>query len=145
MKTYELGERDGARFIRCLICRMESFNSNDIAQRYCGFCHHFHDTIEACGLGRVWLSQWLCPRRHCAVAFVWDPQTTNARTIQNKGEEIFKSGAINRRCGICGGELFVEHRPTIYSDKEQAERDFREVELQNLATRAALNPDRNKN
>jgi len=31
--------------ITCLGCGRTSFNANDVAQRYCGFCHVFHDDI----------------------------------------------------------------------------------------------------
>ena len=31
--------------IRCLICGTTSYNPNDVAQRYCGFCHVFHDDV----------------------------------------------------------------------------------------------------
>jgi len=29
--------------IQCLRCGRISYNANDIAQRYCARCHHFHD------------------------------------------------------------------------------------------------------
>jgi Zn finger protein HypA/HybF involved in hydrogenase expression len=31
------------RSITCHHCGMTSYNRNDIAQRYCGHCHLFHD------------------------------------------------------------------------------------------------------
>lgn len=34
--------RDG-RSITCLTCRTLSFNPNDIRNRYCGFCHKYHE------------------------------------------------------------------------------------------------------
>ena len=30
--------------ITCTKCRRSSRNPNDVAQRYCGFCHEFHQT-----------------------------------------------------------------------------------------------------
>jgi ribosomal protein L37E len=56
MITYELGIKRRARdqydtapaaFIRCLICGRESFNPNDIDQKYCGYCHVFHGEVDA--------------------------------------------------------------------------------------------------
>lgn len=31
------------RAITCLVCGKTSHNSNDVAQRYCGHCHVFHE------------------------------------------------------------------------------------------------------
>lgn len=40
---YRLGVENGERFIQCIRCGMRSFNATDIAQRYCGKCHAFHE------------------------------------------------------------------------------------------------------
>lgn len=29
--------------IKCLVCERVSYHPNDIAQRYCPFCHRFHE------------------------------------------------------------------------------------------------------
>lgn len=47
-KTYhlldEFDTRTGYRAgIRCLICGLTSWNPNDVENRYCGHCHHFHE------------------------------------------------------------------------------------------------------
>ena len=46
--TYELGvDATGGRWIRCLVCGMPpSAHPDDIAQRYCAFCHQFHARHE---------------------------------------------------------------------------------------------------
>lgn len=41
--TFKISE-DG-KSITCLRCKRTSFNPNDVEQRYCGFCHVFHDDI----------------------------------------------------------------------------------------------------
>jgi hypothetical protein len=38
---YEL--LDEGRAIKCYVCGMVSHNPNDVAQRYCGNCHRFHE------------------------------------------------------------------------------------------------------
>lgn len=43
MKTYELGERDGHAFIRCLRCGLESFHPMDVEERFCGHCKDWHE------------------------------------------------------------------------------------------------------
>jgi ribosomal protein L37E len=34
--------RDGQESITCGTCGMESFNTNDVREHYCGHCHVFH-------------------------------------------------------------------------------------------------------
>lgn len=36
-------EDEGSFRIMCLRCDMTSYNPNDVAYRYCGWCHEFHD------------------------------------------------------------------------------------------------------
>lgn len=43
---YILISRRGFRAIKCLRCGMESFNFNDIAGKYCGFCNIYHGKIN---------------------------------------------------------------------------------------------------
>jgi hypothetical protein len=31
--------------IKCLICERVSYHPKDISERYCGFCHRFHDDM----------------------------------------------------------------------------------------------------
>lgn len=38
-------------FIRCATCKSVSYNENDIAQRYCGRCHKFHEGPDSYELG----------------------------------------------------------------------------------------------
>ena len=40
--TYTLGFKRGQSAILCLCCGMSSPNPNDIAEKYCGFCHDWH-------------------------------------------------------------------------------------------------------
>ncbi len=35
------------RSITCLVCGSTSFHGDDIRQRYCGYCHAFHDDVLA--------------------------------------------------------------------------------------------------
>jgi len=37
--------RSGVPAIKCLRCGMCSFHPDDIAQRYCGHCHEFHQRV----------------------------------------------------------------------------------------------------
>jgi hypothetical protein len=40
MNGYSIG--DDGRSITCLRCGRTSHNPNDVAHRYCGYCHRFH-------------------------------------------------------------------------------------------------------
>lgn len=140
METYELGEKDGHRFIRCLFCRLESYHPVDIERRYCGHCHRFHGAGQG---GRIWITQWLCPDRHASIALMWDPRATTARAIEDQGEAIYRSGAVGRYCGICGRGLTLEHAPTRYVTMHEAEIAGRAVEAANLATREHFDKSKN--
>ena len=48
--TFELQADPPA--IKCLICGNLSRNKQDIVQRYCGFCHHWH--LCPCGAPGEW-------------------------------------------------------------------------------------------
>jgi ribosomal protein L37E len=43
MRTYELVDEQGLSGIRCLCCGSVSYHPQDVAQRYCGCCHLFHE------------------------------------------------------------------------------------------------------
>lgn len=39
--TYEIKQGEHP-YITCFRCGSRSYNANDIAQKYCGLCHQFH-------------------------------------------------------------------------------------------------------
>jgi hypothetical protein len=41
-QTYVVGMRGGQAAIVCLCCGLGSANPQDIAEKYCGFCHAWH-------------------------------------------------------------------------------------------------------
>jgi len=43
--TYEVEEVNGHKSIKCLVCKMVSYNQNDIHQKYCANCNQFHDIM----------------------------------------------------------------------------------------------------
>lgn len=43
LKTFELVEDRGVKGIKCLRCNRTSFHPEDVANRYCGYCHEYHD------------------------------------------------------------------------------------------------------
>ena len=94
---------------------------------------------------RIWLTQWLCPKRHCAIAALWNPAVMPAADVIAQGEDVFKSGALNRKCGICGEGLTPESRPTAFDTMEEAEKFHRNNEAEQLASRALIELLKNTN
>lgn len=43
MRTFEIGERNGELWIKCLRCGKVSFNTGDVLAHYCGSCHEWHE------------------------------------------------------------------------------------------------------
>jgi len=68
----------------------------------------------------IWITQWLCPQRHCSIGLAWDDTVTSAQAIESRGEEIYKSGFIDRYCLLCSGQLQVEHGRTAFRTMEEA-------------------------
>jgi hypothetical protein len=83
----------------------------------------------------IWISQWLCPERHCSIALAWDDKEATSEAIEEKGEGIYAMGSINRHCGICGGDLQVEHGRTKFKTMDEAMGPLKEQEAQQLLAR----------
>lgn len=43
MSTYNVVTYGNTKAIKCSVCQKESFNERDIREKYCGYCHKFHD------------------------------------------------------------------------------------------------------
>ena len=89
-------------------------------------------------INMIWISQWLCPVRHCSIVIAWDKNITTAEEVEKNGEKIFSSGQLNRRCGLCGGALHVAHGQSIFDTLEEAEPYLRLFEQRQMAMRASL-------
>ena len=86
----------------------------------------------------IWITQWLCPSRHCAIAMAWDDQETTADDAERQGEQAFRQKKLNRWCGICGGSLHVEHGSTGFKTMEEALPHLEAIERANLLARSIL-------
>lgn len=86
----------------------------------------------------IWITQWLCPSRHASIALVWDDSETTAQEIEERGEDLYCRGVINRWCGICRGELHVEHGRTGFKTMEEALPRVKAIEQANTVTRALI-------
>jgi len=66
---------------------------------------------------RVWITQLLCPQRHCIIALVGEADDrADAKRIELQVRETFaemrEAGAVNGWCGICGAEESTWHYET---------------------------------
>jgi len=84
----------------------------------------------------IWITQWLCTSRHCSIALAWDDKETTSKKVEEEGEGIYRRGVVvNRWCGICGGELHVEHGRTRFKAMDEAMAHLKALEKANLAAR----------
>jgi hypothetical protein len=82
----------------------------------------------------VWLTQWLCERRHCALAAAWEPTETTATEVEGRPWPP----ELNPWCGICGGTLRPESAATVFATMTDARRAFDQVEAAQLASRREM-------
>jgi hypothetical protein len=68
----------------------------------------------------IWISQWLCPKRHCSIALAWDESDSNPQAIEAQGEEYYCSGELDCHCGICGSDLHLEHGMSRFTTMDEA-------------------------
>lgn len=69
----------------------------------------------------IWLTQWLCPKRHCAITLAWSSEDHTEEDIVAQGERVFSSRVLNRHCGICGGSLTPESSVTMWKTLREIE------------------------
>lgn len=69
---------------------------------------------------------------------VWDDAVNTREEIENIGEGLYGSGQLNRRCGLCCGDLSPEHRRSVFSTMEEADLWLRIFERYQMANRAML-------
>jgi|GEM_PF-2031932 len=84
------------------------------------------------------LTRWLCQLHHTVIAFVWDTETTTEKEVIAKGENEFKSNAIQRRCGICEGVIHVETITTKYSTVNEAMPEIIKLRISNVKAMISL-------
>jgi hypothetical protein len=86
----------------------------------------------------IWISQWLCPERHCSIASAWDDQETTRQEVEERGQRLYREGKVNPWCGICGQDLKVEHGRTRFKTMAEAEPELRRLERENALARRLL-------
>lgn len=85
----------------------------------------------------IWITQWLCPSRHCAIAVAWDDRELTADQAEERGEQAFVGG-FNRWCGICGQSLHLEHGRTRFNTMAEANPHLERLERANRLARVII-------
>jgi hypothetical protein len=86
----------------------------------------------------IWITQALCPRRHCAYATAWDDADLTRADAEAGLTARAAEAGLRPRCGICHGELHLESGPTRWATLEEALPHIRALEAENLRTRREL-------
>lgn len=84
----------------------------------------------------IWLTQWKCPSNHTALAVAWDDADQDRDAAERGGEDVFTRGVLRRICGLCEGELHVEHQETVFRTIEEAKPVLLTLEAQNMLGKA---------
>lgn len=85
----------------------------------------------------VWITQCLCPRRHCIMAAVFDendraPKDGNT-ALKEEIEKLIGEGSINPWCGICYSRVFTyETRRTRFASMEEAVPEVLATQMENI-------------
>ena len=89
----------------------------------------------------IYLTQLLCPQRHCLVALAWDEHECCAseaeHQVQERFSELVAGGAINPYCGLCRSKtLHCESARTRWNTLVEAEPHLRKSEQEQLLVAA---------
>jgi len=90
----------------------------------------------------IYLTQLLCPQRHCVLAAVWDESDNTAREVESQLREQFREAVqtrqINPYCGLCRSEtLHCEHGRTPWATLREALPHIQAAEREQLLIAAA--------
>jgi hypothetical protein len=91
----------------------------------------------------IHIIQLLCPQRHCVYAVAYDveemPDDVALAMFQLQFDKWVDEKVLNRECGICKStKLEYETRRTKWKTKEEAMPALKQLEQEQLATRAII-------
>lgn len=86
----------------------------------------------------IWLTQWLCPDRHCAIATAWDETAKTREVVEVEGWAYLAAARLNGWCGICGGALVPEHARTGFLTVDDAYAAMAVLQQKQRAARRVL-------
>lgn len=88
----------------------------------------------------IWLSQWLCPERHCVFALSWDENEpgSSSEKAEAEGSKLILDAHPEGdfRCGMCSSDqITVSHDETRFETMEEAKPHLEESQTQQLISR----------
>ena len=96
-------------------------------------------------MAKLWLAQYLCPKRHAICALAYDRDETKPVEIEARLIAVTMAGVLNPWCGLCGSrELHIEHGKLPTDDWDEAMVLLKAAEAANLASRQFLG-EQNRN
>jgi ribosomal protein L37E len=108
-RTYVMGTFDNDDFIACLICGLESFNENDIKEKYCGNCKIFHEPIVKEKGNAKFIIEMDCKSAICIIAQI----QLASRHPENTGESQKMAESFARQLQEQIVRFFPEHGPIL--------------------------------
>lgn len=98
----------------------------------------------------IWLTQVLCPSRHCMVACPWDDTAFTVEQMERDAlqafDELALKSASSKVCGICLSTVFhCESKPTRWKTMKKALPHLLETQARNIVSGALLNHPNNPN
>lgn len=91
----------------------------------------------------IYITQWLCPKRHCSIAFFWDDEATTTEDIAQDGEGYYERGLVRRVCGVCRStKLEMEHRSTTFKTFDEALPIVKQTQAANILARVFIDTRR---
>ena len=87
----------------------------------------------------VWITQLLCPERHCLIAVAWDDKERTSVDGDALIKVMSEKMALRPWCALCGSkQLHTEHGKTSWTTMEEALPHIKATEAANIASRALL-------
>lgn len=84
----------------------------------------------------IYLTQLLCPQRHCIVAVGWDDTDYTETSIQEVLKKEMAAHGIQQQCGLCGScVLKFETRLTPWKSIAEAQPVLKECEMEQALVR----------
>lgn len=90
----------------------------------------------------IYITQLLCPQRHCVIAAAWDDSASNANEVEaqlmREFHDMVNAAKCNPYCGLCRSEvLHCESRVTSWSTMAEALPHLRKSEIEQMIVAAA--------
>lgn len=112
----------------------------------------------------IYLTQWLCPSRHCLIAIAWDSTQETEQSVIDRGEEFLRGSRqiaekdlaetkgveeyvgkrLERCCGLCRSkDIHTETGRTAYKTIDQAQLAIAKLQRINMVAKQILTERKN--